>query len=515
MGIQIQEMATWIRRRKIFASALVMFTLGIGIMIGTLISGRALATRDQSPAGAALLAVPDPVVLSNGFTSISKKLEPAVVNISTTQLIDKPKTKSPRGGQDDPFHDFFDRFFDSPNDGPDAERSLGSGVIVDPKGFILTNDHVIDQANKIEVTMDGDSTHYTAHVVGTDKDTDLAVVKIDAGHDLPIAKLGNSDGVQVGDWVLAFGSPFGLNSTMTAGIVSARDRSNVGHQFQRFIQTDAAINPGNSGGPLVNMAGEVIGVNTAIYTGSRGFEGVGFALPSNTVIGVYNQLVTAGKVTRGSIGITFQEDRSNNSVLMKELGAPYGIVVEAVEPGSPAEKAGLQAGDVITTVNGQAVHTGADLVNPIAQTQIGQSVEVQYVRNKDTKSLSLTVADRSKLFPGASKSADATPDMAEVPSQLGLHVEDLTPDIAKKLGMSKVTGVVVTMVDPASFGEDVDFARGDVITEINHVPVSSMADYKAQLGKLKPGDDVLFRVARHGDGDRVLMLFLAGAVPKE
>jgi serine protease Do len=514
MGMQFQELATWVRRRKVFASILVIFTLGVGILIGTLISGRAMATRDQTPAGAALLAVPDPVTLSNGFTSISKKVEPAVVNISTTQLIEKPKARNPRSGQEDPFHDFFDRFFDSPDDGPDAERSLGSGVIVDPKGFILTNDHVIDDASKIQVTLDGDSSHYTARVVGADKDTDLAVIKIDVDHDLPTAKLGNSDGVQVGDWVLAFGSPFGLNSTVTAGIVSARDRSNVGHQFQRFIQTDAAINPGNSGGPLVNMAGEVIGVNTAIYTGSRGFEGVGFALPSNTVIGVYNQLVTAGKVTRGSIGITFQEDRSNNSVLMKELGAPYGIVVEAVEPGSPAEKAGLQAGDVITTVNGQAVHNGAELVNPIAQTAIGQSVQVRYVRNKQANEVTLTVADRSKLFPGASKSAEGQPGESEAPSQFGLHVEDLTPDIAKKLGMSKVTGVVVTEVDPASFGEDIDFARGDVITEINHVPVSSMADYRAQVAKLKPGDDVLFRVARHGDGDRVLMLFLAGAVPK-
>lgn len=514
MGMQFQELATWVRRRKVFASILVIFTLGVGILIGTLISGRAMATRDQTPAGAALLAVPDPVTLSNGFTSISKKVEPAVVNISTTQLIEKPKARNPRGGQEDPFHDFFDRFFDSPDDGPDAERSLGSGVIVDAKGFILTNDHVIDDASKIQVTLDGDSSHYTARVVGADKDTDLAVIKIDVDHDLPTAKLGNSDGVQVGDWVLAFGSPFGLNSTVTAGIVSARDRSNVGHQFQRFIQTDAAINPGNSGGPLVNMAGEVIGVNTAIYTGSRGFEGVGFALPSNTVIGVYNQLVTAGKVTRGSIGITFQEDRSNNSVLMKELGAPYGIVVEAVEPGSPAEKAGLQAGDVITTVNGQPVHNGAELVNPIAQTAIGQSVQMRYVRNKQASEVTLTVADRSKLFPGASKSAEGQPEESEAPSQFGLHVEDLTPDIAKKLGMSKVTGVVVTEVDPASFGEDIDFARGDVITEINHVPVSSMADYRAQVAKLKPGDDVLFRVARHGDGDRVLMLFLAGAVPK-
>ena len=513
MGIEFRELAAFIRHRKISAFLLVAFTLAIGIIIGTLISGRALATRDQSPSGASLLAIPDPVALSSAFAGISKKVEPAVVNISTTQLVEKPKGKTPHGSLDDPFHDFFDRFFDSPNDAPDAERSLGSGVIVDGKGFILTNDHVIDQASKIQVTLDGDSEHYTAHLVGTDKDTDLAVIKIEADHVLPTARLGNSDGVQVGDWVLAFGSPFGLNSTVTAGIVSARDRSNVGHQFQRFVQTDAAINPGNSGGPLVSMAGDVIGINTAIYTGSRGFEGVGFALPSNTAINVYNQLVTAGKVTRGSIGITFQEDRSNNAVLMKELGAPYGIVIEAVEPGSPAQKAGLQAGDVITTVNNQPVHTGADLVNPIAQTAIGQSVQVRYVRDKQAKDITLTVADRSALFPGAAQATDEQPGQSEEPSPFGLHVEDFTPEIARKLGMSKVTGVVVTQVEPASFGEDIDFARGDVITEMNHAPISSMADYRAQVAKLKPGDDVLFRVARHGENDRVLMLFLAGSVP--
>src|SRR5579862_3189361 len=362
MGIEFRELWLWARNRKLLASFLVAFTLCIGILIGTVISGRALATRAQAPSGASLLAIPDPVSLSGAFSSISKTLGPAVVNISTTQVIEKPKAggKTPRGGgQSDPFQDFFDRFFDSPDNAPDAERSLGSGVIVDKRGFILTNDHVIDEATKIQVTLAGDSMHYGARVIGFDKDTDLAVIKIEADHDLPVARLGNSDGVQVGDWVLAFGSPFGLNSTVTAGIVSAKDRSNVGHQFQRFIQTDAAINPGNSGGPLVNMAGEVIAINTAIYTGSRGFEGVGFALPSNTAISVYNQLVTVGKVTRGSIGITFQEDRSNNPVLLRELGAPYGIVVEAIEPGSPAEKAGLKPGDVITNINGVAVHTGA------------------------------------------------------------------------------------------------------------------------------------------------------------
>src|SRR5271154_4394474 len=514
MAIQFLELYSWIRRRKIFATLLIVVTLGIGIVIGTVISRPALATHDQGANGASLLAIPDPVTLSNGFATISKKLGPAVVNISTTQIIEKPKgSKKPHGSGDPSFQDFFDRFFDTPDTGQDAEKSLGSGVIVNKNGFILTNDHVIDQASKIQVAIDGDPNHYNAHVVGIDKDTDIAVIKIDANHDLPVAKLGNSDGVQVGDWVLAFGSPFGLNSTVTAGIISAKDRSNVGHQFQRFIQTDAAINPGNSGGPLVNMAGEIIGINTAIYTGSRGFEGVGFALPSTTIVGVYNQLITNGKVVRGSIGITFAEDRSSNPVALRELGAPYGIVIEKVESGSPADKSGLQPGDVITEVNGQPVHTGADLVNPIAQTPIGNSVKIRYVRNKQAKEASLVVADRSKLFPQTAQNAEDQPEDSESPGQFGLHVEDLTPELAHKIGMSKVTGVVVLEVDPASFAEDIEFLRGDVITEINHATISNMSDYKSEMSRLKPGQDVLFKVARRGDNDGVLTLFLAGAVP--
>jgi len=514
MGLQFQEILSWARRRKVFAFLLVGVTLAVGIFIGTLLSGRAQATHDQmSPTGATLLAIPDPVTLSNGFAGITKRLEPAVVNISTTQVLDKPKTSNPHQRRNDPFQDFFDRFFDSPDNGPDAERSLGSGLIVDKKGFILTNDHVIDQATKIQVALDGDPEHYSAKVIGTDKDTDLAVIKIEANHELPVAKLGNSDGVQVGDWVLAFGSPFGLNSTVTAGIVSAKDRSTVGKQFQRFIQTDAAINPGNSGGPLANLAGEVIGINTAIYTGSRGFEGVGFALPSNTAITVYNQLVTSGKVIRGSIGVTFQEENSANPVLMKELGAPYGIVVEDVAPGSPAERVGIKPGDVITHVNGQPVHNGSDLVNPIAQTPIGQSVQVRYVRDKQAKDATLTVADRSKIFPQTAEDTDSSPDEVEEPSQFGLHVEDLTPELSRKLGMPKVAGVIVTEVDPASFAEDLNFARGDVITEVNHVTVNSMVDYRREMAKLRPGQDVLFKVARRSDSDRVLTTFLAGTVP--
>ena len=515
MGIQIQELVDWVRRRKIFATLLVIFTLAIGIMVGTLISGHALATKAQtSPNGVTLLAIPEPIQLSGTFAGIATKLEPAVVNISTTQVIDHPKTKKTPRRNGDPFQDFFDKFFESPEDGPSAERSLGSGMIVDKKGYILTNQHVIDQATKIQVTLNGDQKNYTAKLIGTDSETDVAVIKIDSDHDLPVARLGNSDGVQVGDWVLAFGSPFGLQATVTAGIVSAKDRSNVGKQFQRFVQTDAAINPGNSGGPLVNMAGEVIGINTAIFTGSRGFEGVGFALPSNTAITVYNQLVTNGHVTRGSIGISFQEDRSNNPVLMRQMGAPYGIVVELVQPGGPADKAGIQTGDIITEVNGKPVHTGSDLVNPIAQTTIGEKVVIRYVRNRVSKDVTVTVGDRSKVFPETANAAPGQePEEAE-PMQFGLRAEELTPEVARRLGMDKIQGIVVTEVEPASFAEDIGFSRGDVISEVNHVAVTGMADYKREVSKLKPGQDVLFKVQRRADAQRVLTLFLAGTVPQ-
>jgi serine protease Do len=522
MGVEFREIMQWAGRRKVLVSVLVAFTLGVGIIIGTLISGHALATREETfaPTGAALLAIPDPVSLSNGFSGISKRLEPAVVNISTTQVLERPKTH--HRAQGDPFGDFFNHFFNSPDDGDNAERSLGSGLIVDRRGFILTNDHVIDGATKIQVQLHNDPTEYTAKVVGFDKDTDLAVVKIDAGRELPTAKLGNSDAVQVGDWVLAFGSPFNLNWTVTAGIISAKDREGLGgtdHEFQHFLQTDAAINPGNSGGPLVNMAGEVIGIDTAIYTGSRGFEGVGFALPSNTAINVYNQLVTKGKVVRGSIGVSFQEQNSANPILMKELGAPYGIVLEDVTPGTPADRAGLKPGDVITEVNGHAVRDGDDLLNPISQTPIGQSVRVSYVRNKQVKEATVTVADRSKLFPQlADNSDDQRPQGDPDSAQFGVHAEQLTPDIASKLGLAKASGaisngVIVTDVEPASFGEDLGLGRGDVITEIDHQPIRTIADYHREMAKVKPGQDVLIKVARLGASNRMLTTYLAGAVP--
>ncbi len=514
MGMQFREFMVWARHRKILATVLVAMTLGIGILIGTVISGHVGAAKGIN-SGATPLAIPDPVQMSSTFASIANKVEPAVVNISTTQVIERRRgPRRPRSQQQDPFQDFFDRFFDFPDQGPTAEKSLGSGVIVDKKGFILTNNHVVEQATKIQVQLHGETTRYTAKVIGTDEETDLAVVKIDVTRDLPVAKLGNSDGVQVGDWVLAIGSPFGLQATVTAGIISAKDRGNVGRQFQRFLQTDAAINPGNSGGPLVDMAGQVIGVNTAIITGGRGYEGVGFALPSNTAINVYNQLISSGRVTRGSIGVQFTEERGTNPVTLKELGAPYGIAIEAVEPGSPAEKAGLKPGDVITSINGKPVHTGNDLVNPIATSPIGGKVRVTYIRDRQQKEATLTVEDRTKVFPDRAGRNEEQPGES-APVEFGLRVEDLTPDRARRAGMEGQRGVIITEVEPATLGDDIGAARGDVIVEVNHEPISSVSDYRRVVSKLKPGQAVVFKVLRRGNNDQVLTVYLSGAVPAD
>jgi serine protease Do len=530
MGQQVQELFGWARRRKLLASLFVGLTLVVGIMIGSVVSGRVSAMKTSfAGTNATALALPDPIPASSSFSGIVTRVEPAVVNIATTQVLErksasraKPRHSSPQQGQgdgDDPMQDFFDRYFDGRQDAPpQAERSLGSGVIVDKRGYVLTNNHVVEQATKIQVSLDGDSNKYTAKVIGVDEDTDLAVIKIEAGKDLPVAKLGNSEGVNVGDWVLAIGSPFGLNATVTAGIISAKDRSGIGgagHQFQRFIQTDAAINPGNSGGPLVDLSGQVIGINTAIITGSRGYEGVGFALPSSTAISVYNQIISQGRVTRGSIGVSFQEELGTNAITLKELGAPHGVVIMGVEPGSPAEKAGLKGGDVITAVNSKPVKTGNDLVNPIAQAPIGSKVKIDYVRDRSAKETSAVVEDRTHVFPTQAGRVGDQQGEEGAPAEFGLRVESLTPDRASRVGMEGQRGVLVTEVDPASFADDLGFGRGDVITEINHEGVTSVEDYKKAVAKLKPGQNVVFKILRRGDNEHTLTVFLPGVVPAD
>lgn len=523
MGSVLREIGDWARRRKVFAALVVSLALGVGILIGSVISGRVAAHSSTAASDAALLPVPSPVNLSSAFAGIVANVEPAVVNIRTTQIL--PQQANPHGLPDDPFGGFLHHFFNNPNQ-TDAETSLGSGVIVDPKGYILTNEHVVAGGTKIEVKLGGDVHNYAARLVGEDSETDLAVVKIDAGRPLPVAHLGDSQSVKVGDWVLAFGEPFGLQSTVTAGIVSAQDRSGLDvsqQQLQHFIQTDAAINRGNSGGPLVNMAGQVIGINTAIYTDGRDFEGVGFALPSNMAIDVYNQIVSKGHVTRGSIGVLFQDQQSEDPLTLKLLGAPYGVILQWVDPASPAARAGIRAGDVVTSVNGRPVHRGDELVDPILRTPIGQKVEVGYLRNGVRHEVPVVVADRDKLFPTQAAEDAPSPQPASalasrINHDLGLTVATLTPDLAQRLGMEGLTrGAIVRVVEPTSFAWDAGFKQEDVIVEMNHAPVYTAEDFELELGKLRPGQDILFRVLRRqqirGEEAGNVTVYLAGVDP--
>src|SRR5258708_24087812 len=380
--------SVWVRmkaRRWVYTFS-ILATLSLGILIGTVVSYGVKGKEGQKVSDATPLVVPPPQELSNAFSQIAKQLEPSVVNINTESTI-KNVGRRRRGqapGDEDGgggMEDFFNRFFGgqggpSIDSGPVRERTLGSGVIVDSKGYILTNRHVVEKADRIRVRFQDDppKVQHDAKVIGSDPETDLAVIKINMDRAVPSAKLGNSDSMEVGDWVLAIGSPFGQVGTVTAGIVSAKGRDIVpGRQFQTFIQTDAAINPGNSGGPLVNMNAEVIGINTAILSETNAYAGVGFSLPSNTVVQVYNQLIGPDhRVARGSIGIMF--DAVENPAITRVYGAGSGVTVSSVVAGSPADQAGLKGGDTINTIDGHKVAKGSELVPDIAARKPGAKV---------------------------------------------------------------------------------------------------------------------------------------------
>jgi serine protease Do len=519
------------------SSLLILLTLAVGILIGTVISYSVRGQDKNISADATPLTVPAPKQLSTTFTQIAKQLEPAVVNINTESTIRNPHRRTPGGrgratpeqppqggpdgqDQDNPFQDFFDRFFggQGPDGNPDGirQRSLGSGVIVDSKGYILTNRHVVNKADRIRVKLKddplGDPGH-EAKVIGVDEETDLAVIKIDVNKQLPTAKLGNSEGVEVGDWVLAIGSPFALENTVTAGIISAKGRSNIvpQRQFQSFIQTDAAINPGNSGGPLVDMAGEVIGINTAIITGGQGYEGVGFALPSNLVANVYNQLIgPEHKVTRGSIGVTFQAQP--NPAVARVYGGGAGVTLSDVVKGSPASQAGLQVGDTITTIDGKKISSGDELVSDISGRKPGSKIKVGYIRNGKPSEATVTVGSRSKLFGsqlGLEDESGEAPEPQE--SKLGVAVDNITADIAERMQIAPNKGVVVTDVKPGSFADDIGLSRGMVILEVNKQPVNSDADFNRIVGGYKSGQDVVFLVRPPGRQGGTA--FLGGTLP--
>jgi serine protease Do len=499
----------------------ILATLTVGILIGTVIS-KGVKGQEKKSSDATPLSIPSPQQLSNQFSQISKQLEPTVVNVNTESTIKNPHRR--RGGNPDqpddqnPFDDFFDKFFGGQQgNGPIRERSLGSGVIVDAKGYIVTNRHVVEKADRIRVKLldDPPGTFHDAKVIGSDQETDLAVIKIQSDKPLPVAKLGNSDSMEVGDWVLAVGSPFGLSETVTAGIVSAKGRNIVpNRQFQSFIQTDAAINPGNSGGPLVNMAGEVIGINTAILTDTNQYAGVGFAMPSNTVVNVYNQLIAPDhRVARGSIGIMF--NAQENPAISRVYGAGAGgVTVSAVTAGSPAEQAGLKVGDTIVSVDGKPVKNGDELVSDIASRKPGSKVPVGFVRNGKKQETTVTVADRAKLFAARlGDDEEGGEEAAPKESKLGLTVSSITSEMADRLDIPAGKGVIVKDIKPSSFADDVGVTRGDVILEINKQAVNSEDDFNRISSSLKSGQDVVFLVRQRGTGRQDGTIFLAGTLP--
>ena len=529
-------MARW-KGHRLASTLVILLTLTVGILIGTVVSYgvKGQESTKNISSDATPLQVPSPVQMSNQFTTIAKQIEPAVVNINTESTVKNPHRRRMRPPSDDnggapddqnPFQDFFDRFFGGQGGGqeggpdfgntPLRQRSLGSGVIVDSKGYILTNRHVVEGADRIRVKLADDpaTVLHDAKVIGVDAETDLAVIKIDTHGSLPVAKLGNSDSMQVGDWVLAVGSPFGLNATVTAGIVSYKGRSvDPRRQFQSFIQTDAAINPGNSGGPLVNMAGQVIGINTAIITGGQGYEGVGFALPSNTVVSVYNQLIGPDhKVVRGSIGVQFAANP--NPAVARVYGVKNGVTVADVVSGSPAEQAGIKVGDTIVSIDGKQIKDGDELVNDISARKPGSKVNLGLVRGGKEQTASVTIGNRAKMYAARLGDDEESPeDNTPQPSKLGMTVQSVTPDVAERLEIPRNKGVIVTDVKPGSFADDSGLSRGDVILEVNKQTVNSEDDFRRVTAQLKSGDDVVFLVRQQGSGRNGGTIFLGGTLP--
>ena len=509
------------RQQKLMSMALMLFTLSIGILIGTLINTQVNAARDQNVApDATPLTVPRLSALGNDFTSLAHKLEPSVVNITVD--VAPPDRSSARGqapddnGDDVP--EFFRRFF-GPNGGGDGQepgplgvpespkrQASGSGFVVDKNGYIVTNLHVVENATKIRVRLHNDPGEYRARVIGTDYETDLAVIKIDAGKGLQPVTIANSDSVQVGDWAVAIGSPFGLEATVTAGIVSAIGRSPAqlgasARAFQHFIQTDAAINPGNSGGPLLNIRGEVIGVNTMIATSGRGSEGVGFALPVNMVARAYNDIIRIGRVTRGSLGVSL--DRSlQPEVTLRALGVAHGAIIESVYKGGPADKGGVRSGDIITAINGAVVKDGDDLISHVADTPVGNTATLSVDRDGQPVTLKVVIADRGEFYKdrpeivGDSKPIEPATSKAEPVGDVkfGFRPRALTEQERENVDTRR--GVMVTLVEQDSFAEEIGIQSGDVIDAINRQPVNSLDDIRKVQQKLKVGDAVAFHIVR-------------------
>ena len=459
-----------------------------------------------------------PEALSASFAEVARRVEPAVVNIDTktnapeTAANGKSQANKNEDDEEGSILEYFRKQLPSR-----PSYSVGSGFIVDPKGYILTNYHVIEDTNKITVRLQSGE-EYVASIVGTDEETDIAVLKINAGKDLPAVKLGDSNAARVGDWVLAIGSPFGLDQTVTAGIISQVGRETpYASSFQKFIQTDAAINRGNSGGPLVNMNGEVVGINSQIATSTGDYNGIGFALPSNEATYVYQQILQGGKVRRGYLGVTLDSVKPEFAKIYGLSQAKGAIVTEVKDEKGAAAKAGLQENDVIVKFNGSPIESAKDLISKVASTTPNQQVEIVYLRENGEKleerTSSAMLGERPALRDG--KILKPKPDnRVEVKNaqQLGLTVVDLTPQLASQYKLTGQKGVLVKDVDPngiiadiKSAGRESAIGKNELIARVNRTPVSNAAEFTAIVEKLKTGDAVVLHVSRYDPASRKII----------
>src|ERR1044071_3049737 len=505
---------TILRKLRIWIATLAVACLLAGIGIGAILSGRTTSAQPEVQIAHA------PEALSATFAEIARRVEPAVVNIETTQVQTEISEKDEDKDDQSALLDMFRRLPRRPAHG------IGSGFIVNPKGYILTNYHVIEDAARIIVGLQSGE-KYRGIVAGFDIETDVAVIKIEAPKDLPTVTLGDSNATQVGDWVLAMGSPFGLDQTVTAGIISKKERENPSFNvFQRFLQTDAAINRGNSGGPLVNMRGEVIGMNSQIATSTGDYNGIGFALPANETNFVYKQLIAQGKVKRGYLGITLEsvhDEFAKVYGLTEAKGAIVTTVADKAENGlqTPASKLGLQPNDIIVDFENAPVIHAQDLIQRVASSPVGQQVSLTFLRDTngklEKKTVQVVLGERpsqtAREWPGSAAPSSKSPDPRGNALHLGITLAELTPQLLADRHLTGVQGLYVKDVDPNGLiaelrnsGGGQALVEGDVINRINRVPVTSLADFQRVLSGLKGGDPIVLnvtRIQRDPKGDRL------------
>jgi len=425
------------------------------------------------------------------FAPLVEKYGDTVVNIYTTQTVKEPPIPNFPFQEHQGVPEFFKKFFEQQGQGyhgqiiPQKRTSLGSGVIISADGYIITNNHVIDEADEINVRF-ANHEEYEAKIIGRDAKTDVALIKIEPKETLPFATFGDSEKLRVGDWIIAIGNPFGFEQTVTAGIVSGKGRTLGSGNYENFIQTDASINPGNSGGPLFNMDGQMVGINTAIYSRSGGNIGIGFAIPINMAQNVIEQLKATGKVTRGWLGVMIQNVSQD---LAKQFGLdrPIGALVGEVSPGGPAEKAGILPGDIIVEYKGTEITQMNMLPTLVAQTPVGETVNVALFRNGKKKNVSITVA---KL-----EEDEATAEIGQE-SVLGLTVQQLTPELAQSLKIKDKEGIIVANVEPGSAAEEAGLRPGDLILEVNRQEIKNMEEYNKALANLDKKESILLLVKR-------------------